>query len=139
LRDEMRERLIGKSIPRAVYHADMRAKHVQLDVDGGVTAYLDWGTTELEGLPYQDLLHLVVHERKQEAGLSAAAAWSIVRDRAELRDVERESLACYARTVGLDDETCRAFELMYPVLVAAMAEKNWEYSRPRWLHRQFRL
>jgi aminoglycoside phosphotransferase (APT) family kinase protein len=139
LRDEMRERLIGKSIPRVVYHADLRAKHVQIDSDGGVTAYLDWGTTEMEGPPYHDLLHLVVHERKQEAGLTAAAAWGIVRDRERLRDVERESLASYARAVGIDDETCRAFELMYPVLVAAMAEKNWEYSRPRWLHKQFRL
>jgi len=25
------------------------------------------------------------------------------------------------------------------VFVAAMAEKNWDYSRPRWLHRQFGL
>ena len=67
------------------------------------------------------------------------AAWRLVRDREGLRDYEREALASYARAVGLDDETCRASELMYPVLVAAMAEKNWEYSRPRWLHKQFGL
>ena len=31
-----------------------------------------------------------------------------------------------------------AFSLVAPaVLVAAMAEKNWDYSRPRWLHEQF--
>jgi len=28
---------------------------------------------------------------------------------------------------------------LYPVLVAAMAEKNWDYSRPRWLHASFGL
>jgi aminoglycoside phosphotransferase (APT) family kinase protein len=139
LHDEMRERLLGKNIARVIYHADLRAKHVQIDADGRVTAYLDWGTAELEGLPYQDLLQLIVHEKKQEAGLTAAAAWSLVRDREGLRDYEREALASYARAVGLDDETCRASELMYPVLVAAMAEKNWEYSRPRWLHKQFGL
>lgn len=139
LHDELRERLIGKPIARVIYHADLRAKHVQIDADGRVTAYLDWGTTELAGLPYQDLLQLIVHERKQEAGLTAAEAWRLVRDREGLRDYEREALASYAKAVGLDDETCRASELMYPVLVAAMAEKNWEYSRPRWLHRQFGL
>ena len=37
----------------------------------------------------------------------------------------------------LDEDTARAIEGLYPVLVAAMAEKNWDYSRPRWLHRQF--
>jgi SAM-dependent methyltransferase/aminoglycoside phosphotransferase (APT) family kinase protein len=139
LHDELRERLIGKSIARVIYHADLRAKHVQIDADGRVTAYLDWGTAERSGLPYQDLLQLIVHERKQEAGLRAAEAWALVRERRGLRDHEREALASYARAVGLDDETCRASELMYPVLVAAMAEKNWEYSRPRWLHKQFDL
>ena len=33
----------------------------------------------------------------------------------------------------------RALEELYPVLVAAMAEKNWDYSRPRWLHAGFGL
>jgi aminoglycoside phosphotransferase (APT) family kinase protein len=139
MEDELRERLIGKKIARVIYHADMRAKHVQIDPDGRVTAYLDWGTAEPAGLPYQDLLQLIVHERKQEAGLTAAAAWALVREREALRDYEREALETYAQAVGLDDETCRASELMYPVLVAAMAEKNWAYSRPRWLHQQFGL
>ena len=35
------------------------------------------------------------------------------------------------------DEYCRAIEAFYPVLVGAMAEKNWDYSRPRWLNRNF--
>ena len=137
LHDEMRERLIGKQVARVIYHADLRAKHVQIDESGRVTAYLDWGTTERSALPYQDVLHLLVHERKQERGLTARAAWELVKERDGLRDHERAALTSYAAAVGLDDDTCRALESMYPVMVAAMAEKNWEYSRPRWLHRQF--
>jgi hypothetical protein len=30
-------------------------------------------------------------------------------------------------------------EALYPVLVGAMAERNWDYSRPRWVHTQFEL
>lgn len=137
LRDEMRERLIGRAMPRVLYHADLRAKHVQVDLDGHVVGYLDWGTTEQEGLPYFDLLHLVIHQRKQEDGSTAGAAWRLVRDRHALRDDERAALDGYARAVGIDGETARAIEALYPVLVAAMAEKNWDFSRPRWLHMQF--
>jgi hypothetical protein len=37
------------------------------------------------------------------------------------------------------DEVQRAIEAAYPVFVAAMAERTWGYTRPRWLHRQFGL
>jgi len=137
MRGEYRARFVGKRIARVLYHADLRAKHVQIAADGSVVGYLDWGTTEMAGLPYFDLLHLAVHERKQEHGCSAGEAWRIVRDRTELRDYELAALESYRRTVGLDDDTARAIEELYPVLVAAMAEKNWDYSRPRWLHKQF--
>lgn len=137
LSDAMRERLIGRKIARVFFHADLRAKHVQIDLDGRVLAYLDWGTAEDEALPYFDLVHLVVHERKQEARISAGDAWRIVRERNELRDFEREALDSYARAVEIDDDTVRAFEELYPVFVAAMAMKNWDFVRPRWLHRQF--
>lgn len=137
LRDELRERLVGRSIPRVLYHADLRAKHVQVQSDGSVVGYLDWGTTEPAELPYLDLFHLVVHERKQEAQLSAQDAWKIASDHDALRPHEREALESYARALGLDDETVAALEAFYPASVAAMAEKNWDYSRPRWLHRQF--
>ena len=80
-----------------------------------------------------------MHERKQEDRLSAGRAWRIVRDRVELRDHERAALEGHRRAIGIDDETARAIEAIYPVLVAAMAERNWEYSRPRWLHRQFEI
>lgn len=138
LLDEAREHLVGRRIPRVFHHADLRAKHVQIDESSGsVRGYLDWSVSEDEYLPYLDLLHLVVHERKQEDDLTAGEAWRIVRDRRDLRRHEREALESYRRALELDDETARAIEAIYPVLVAAMAERSWEYSRPRWLHRQF--
>lgn len=137
MRAALREELVGLSIPLVLYHADLRSKHVQIDADGHVVGYLDWGSSELSDLPYFDLLHLVAHERKQEAGLTAARAWAIVRERTELRDYERAALDSYAQSMALAPAYCRAIERIYPVLVAAMAEKNWDYSRPRWLARQF--
>ena len=140
LRDEARERLVGRRLPRVFHHGDLRAKHVQIDeADGSVVGYLDWSVSEDEFLPYLDLVHLVVHERKQEDRLTAGRAWRIVRDREDLRAHEREALEGYRRAIEIDDETARALEAIYPVLVAAMAERSWEYSRPRWLHRQFGL
>ncbi len=43
----------------------------------------------------------------------------------------------YAKTLGLSSSVVAAIDAIYPVLVAAMAEKNWDFSRPRWLHKQF--
>ena len=60
-----------------------------------------------------------------------------VRDRRGLHDHEVEALESYARDVGISSDVARAIDAIYPVLVGAMAEKNWDYSRPRWLHRQF--
>jgi aminoglycoside phosphotransferase (APT) family kinase protein len=120
-----------------LYHADLRSKHVQVDRDGGVLGYLDWGTTEVDGLPLFDLLHLLIHERKQEHHISPGEAWRAVRDRRDLRDHEIEALDSYARTLHLDTRVVAAIDAIYPVLVAAMAEKNWDFSRPRWLHKQF--
>ncbi|MBL8860120.1 MAG: class I SAM-dependent methyltransferase [Planctomycetes bacterium] len=139
MRTQCRARFVGRKVARVLYHADLRGKHVQVARDGSVLGYLDWGTTEDAGLPYFDLLHLVVHERKQEHKCSAAEAWKIVRDRVQLRDYERRALGAYCAAVHLDDDSARALEELYPVLVAAMAEKNWDYSRPRWLHRQFQI
>lgn len=134
---ETREKLVGATLPLVLYHADLRSKHVQVDEDGGVLGYLDWGTTEPEGLPLFDLLHLVVHERKQERRISPGEAWRAVRDRRDLHDHELEALDSYARALELDAHVVAAIDAIYPVLVAAMAEKNWDFSRPRWLHRQF--
>jgi aminoglycoside phosphotransferase (APT) family kinase protein len=132
-----REQLLGRSFPRVVYHADLRSKHIQVDARGRIVALLDWGSGEESDLPYFDLFHLLVHERKQAGDLDAASAWKLVRERAGLRDWERAALDDYARRLGLDDEYRRAVEGFYPVLVAAMAESHWDFSRPRWLRRQF--
>jgi hypothetical protein len=105
--------------------------------DGRVLGYLDWSVSEDEFVPYLDLVHLVVHERKQEDRIHASEAWRIVRDRVAMHAHEVEALESYRKAVGVDEETARAIEGIYPVLVAAMAERSWEYSRPRWVHRQF--
>jgi SAM-dependent methyltransferase len=139
LREETRARLVGRSIPRVLYHSDLRDKHLQIGEDGSVIGYLDWSTSEEEFLPYQDVLNLVVHARRQDAGVPIREAWRVVRERREMLAYEREPLERYATAVGIDDETTRAIEACYPVFVAAMAEKTWEFSRPRWLHRQFGL
>ena len=120
-------------------HADLRSKHVQVGLDGSVIGYLDWGSSELEDLPLFDVLHLVVHERKQARGLTAAQAWQLARERKDLPLHEQRALERYCEQLGIDERLRRAIESMYPVLVAAMAERNWDYSRPRWLARQFEL
>ncbi len=137
LRERLAGRLVGRPLPRALCHGDLRAKHVQLDDDGRVLGYLDWGTATEDDVPYYDLLHLLTHERKQEAGCSAGEAWRLVRGRAGLREHERAALDDHARAIGLDEDARAALEEAYPVFVACVAERNWDYSRPRWLHRQF--
>jgi SAM-dependent methyltransferase len=131
------ELLVGQRFPLVLYHADLRSKHVQVGPDGAVLGYLDWGASEKRFLPYVDLLHLVAHERKQEERSTAARSWELVRERKELREHERCALDVYAQRLGIADPVRRALELAYPVLVTAMAELNWAFSRPRWLHRQF--
>jgi aminoglycoside phosphotransferase (APT) family kinase protein len=139
MREEAADLLIGKSLPRVLYHGDLRSKHVQVHPDGHVLGYLDWGTSELDDLPYADLLHLLAHARKQADDLRAAEAWALVRDGEGLADHERAALERYAERTGLEPLVCRALERIYPVLVAAVAERNWDFSRPRWVHRQFDL
>jgi aminoglycoside phosphotransferase (APT) family kinase protein len=137
LRAEARERLLGQALPLVVYHADLRGKHVMIAPDGAVVGYLDWGSSEDADLPYFDLLHLILHERKQEAGITAGDAWRLLGRPDGLRPAERAALDDYARRVALAPDVRAALEAVYPVLVAAMAEKNWDYSRPRWLHASF--
>ncbi|MEM7517058.1 MAG: hypothetical protein AAF368_09080 [Planctomycetota bacterium] len=79
----------------------------------------------------------IVHERIHEHDLHAGRAWSLVREEGSLRDYERSALDRYSEPLGLTRDYRDAIEMAYPVLVAAMAEKNWDYSRPEWLHRHF--
>jgi aminoglycoside phosphotransferase (APT) family kinase protein len=139
--DRMRERarraFVGMRIPLVVQHADLRSKHVQVERDGRLLALLDWGSAERADLPYFDLLHYLLHERKQADGLTAREMWRLALEPARLRDWERAALARYAGLLGLRPEFCTALADLYPVLVAAMAERHWDFSRPRWLRRQF--
>ena len=137
LLERARRELPGLRVPRVLYHADLRGKHVQIGADGRVLAILDWGTLEDPGLPYVDLFHLAVHERKQTEGLAAGPAWRRVRDPRTRRAHEARALATYARALRLDEAWVRFVEDAYPVLVGAMAERNWDYSRPRWVREQF--
>lgn len=139
LRERARAALLGRRLPIVLMHQDLRSKHVQVDPGGRVLGYLDWGTADDCGVPGFDLLHLIVHERKQEAGLGAGEAWRIVREGTELRPHERAALEQHTAAIGLDQDLMALFADCYPVLVAAMAEANWDYSRPRWMHRQFGL
>lgn len=139
LRDITRERLQGETMPLVLQHADLRNKHVQIEQDGRVLGFLDWGSSLRGDVPYFDLLQLVVHETKQARGGSIGAAWRALSDPAQQRDWERDALATYARALGLSKNFCEAIEAIFPVFVAAMAESNWDYSRPRWVHRSFGL
>lgn len=139
LRERARALLLGRAFPRVLMHHDLRGKHVAVERDGRVLGYLDWGTSDPEGLPLFDLFHLVVHERKQALGLSAGEAWRQVRERERLDADELAALDGYARALELDDDYVEALGAIYPVLVAAMAETHWNYSRPHWLHREFGL
>lgn len=134
----LRAALVGRVMSRVVYHADLRAKHVQVSPQGRVLGLLDWGTCEELFLPYVDLLHLVLHQRKQESDALPVSAWRALLDDA-LADHERAALNDYARQLDLDPDVRRAIEEAYPLLVAGMAERNWDYSRPRWLHRQYAI
>lgn len=134
--EALRGALVGQSMPRVFYHADLRPKHVQVEPDGRVRCLIDWGIHEEEFLPYVDLLHLVMHQRKQETGDLPRVAWGQL-VAGDLRDHEQAALDDYGERLGLADGVRRALEEAYPLLVGGMAEKNWDYSRPRWLHEQY--
>jgi aminoglycoside phosphotransferase (APT) family kinase protein len=134
-----RERMLGRPMPSALYHADLRAKHVAVRDDGSLVGFLDWGASERSCVPYVDVLHLVLHQRKQEEGCTLGAAAALVGEPGRLREHERATLDRYCAALDLDVEIRRGIELLYPVFAAAMAERNWDYSRPDWVHRHFGL
>ena len=135
-----REQLIGACFPLMRSHGDLRSKHVQVDQDGGVLGYLDWGATEERDLPLFDLLHLIINERKQEALITIGDAWrGYCSGDAAPREHERAAMDAYSRHLELPIEVQKSIEGLYPLFVADAAEKNWDYSRPRWIMRQFGL
>ena len=137
LKAETKANLLGCPLPRVVHHGDLRSKHVQVTPEGRVLAVLDWGSAEWADLPCFDLLHHVLHERKQADGLDARGMWNLVRESNALRDWEKASLEHYRVRTQVPESFCRALQRIYPVVVAAMAERHWDYSRPHWLRRQF--
>ncbi len=139
LREQARTQLTGRELPLVRVHGDVRAKHVQVRSDGSFLGLLDWGISEDSGLPAFDLAHLVVHQRKQEHASSAGAAWRAVRDPATRAPHEAQVLRDYATAVDLAPDLLETLLRIYPVLVADIAERSWDYSRPRWLERQFEL
>jgi hypothetical protein len=136
---EARDRMLGRPMPGAIYHADLRAKHVGVQEDGSLIGVLDWGASERSFVPYVDVLHLVLHQRKQEEGCTLGAAAALLCEPGRLREHERSALDRYCGAIGLDAEVRRGIEALYPVFVAGMAERNWDYSRPDWVHRHFGL
>lgn len=134
--DALREALVGHAFPRVLYHADLRAKHLHVDASGQLLAFLDWGTCEPSFLPYVDLLHLMQHQRKQERGCLPGVVWRewLAGDRRPHEEAARER---YAHALGLEDGFLRAVEEAYPLILGGMAERNWDYSRPQFLHRQY--
>lgn len=136
---QARRQLVGRSLRLGVYHADLRAKHLQLDTDGRITGYLDWGASEERFLPLVDLLHLVIHQRKQETGSSFGDAWRAVLDPRRRRPIEQQVFEEYLNAAAQDHGLIEVLLGLYPALVAGMAELNWDYSRPDWVRRQFGL
>ena len=134
-----RQQLVGRSVRLGIYHADLRAKHLQLNHEGRITGYLDWGASEARFLPLVDLLHLVIHQRKQETGGSFGDAWRAVLDPQRRRPIEQRTFVDYLDAAGQDHGLIEVLLELYPALVAGMAELNWDYSRPDWVRRQFGL
>ena len=138
--DRFRAHVTGRALRLGTYHADLRGKHVVVDGEGGAArAVLDWGASEDRFFPLADLLQLVVHQRKQERGGPFGAAWRSMSDRASWRAGERDALLGYVERAGLEDRDIDAFLDAFPLFVAGMAERNWDFSRPDWVARQFGL
>ena len=132
------ELLLGTELPCGLHHADLRAKHVVANAAGELLGLLDWGSAERADLPYFDLLNLVLHDRKQERGGTIGEAWAaLLEGRLERRELD--PLERYVELARLEGRARRAIELLYPLLVGAMAEGNWDYSRPRWIASGFDL
>jgi aminoglycoside phosphotransferase (APT) family kinase protein len=134
---EARAALLAAELPRVVQHGDLRAKHVLLARDGAVLGYVDWGTATLADLPGFDLAHLLVHDMKQRTGEREGAIWRRLLARAGLRAAERDALELHRRALGLDVDVARALLAIYPVVVGAIAEANWPWSRPGWFRGAF--
>lgn len=135
--ERLREYLLGRRVRFAMYHADLRSKHVQVHPSGEIAGILDWGASEERFLPLVDLLQLLIHQRKQESGATFGNAWKQMCDRAKWLPHEARAINAYAEAAELGPADVAAYLDAYPLFVAGMAERNWDYSRPDWIARQF--
>ena len=135
----LRERLASWRLPLVLHHSDLRAKHVQVREDGALLGLMDFGSYERADLPLFDLINLVVHDAKQRrAGWTIGDAWRTALE-GGWTDFERAAIDDYAARLELPEDYPRAVLEALPLLVGAMAESNWDYSRPRWIRRSFGL
>ena len=136
-RDEARRQLVGRALPLVFAHGDVRSKHVQVDESGRVLGYLDFGTGIDPTLPGLDLMHRIVHDRKQLEGTSDGATSRELSDPQRLRIGERRALERYARNLGLDPRVLQAVALVYPLFVGAVIERYSPFVRPDWFRHTF--
>lgn len=129
--------LKGKACPLVLSHGDLRAKHCLVRADGTITGILDWGTAREPNLPLFDLIHFIIHDRKQqfEETLDAAAIRTLLPR--NFSPFEAPAVEQYCSELALDADVRRACELLYPLEVAATAFYNWDYDRPRWVETNF--
>jgi aminoglycoside phosphotransferase (APT) family kinase protein len=135
--ESLREALVGAQLPLMFHHADLRAKHLIIDDQAKVRATLDFGSAEPEFLPLVDLLHHLGHQRKQKQQCSAQQAWQELRNPATRSGHEQQALEEQAQTLNIETPIVEAMLDAYPLFVAGMAEANWDWSRPEWIHREF--
>jgi len=136
-RDEARRQLVGRGLPLVFGHGDVRSKHVQVDEQGRALGYYDFGTVIDPTLPGLDLMHRIVHDRKQLEGTSDGATSRELSDPQRLRIGERRALERYARNLGLDARALQAVALIYPVFVGAVIERYSPFVRPDWFRHTF--
>ena len=136
-RDEAHRQLVGCALPLVFGHGDVRAKHVQVDQGGHVIGYLDFGTVIDPTLPGLDLMHRIVHDRKQLEGTHDGTTWRELSEPQRLRPGERRALERYARRLALDPRALQAVALVYPVFVGAVIERYSPFVRPEWFRHTF--
>ena len=79
----------------------------------------------------------MIHQRKQEVGGAFGDAWRALLKPKDRRDYENEAFERYLQHTGFDSSDLAFYLDAYPLFVAGMAERNWDYSRPDWVRRQF--
>lgn len=135
--ERLTEELLDRPVPLVIHHSDLRAKHVQVRPTGELVGFMDFGSYERADLPGFDLLNLILHDRKQRTpGARIGDAWRACLE-SGFEPFEQSAIDRYATLLELPDGYMDSILRALPLLVGAMAESNWDYSRPRWIHRSF--